>query len=921
MPLSFKPSLIPSLRSLARAWARGLLGLVLFLPLVRPNVVTAQTPSPEETRAFQRAMDAFTDGYYERAERSFAQFALTFTNSSLLTEAILLQAQSALNQTNASRAIGIVTAAMPKAGLLQDQYRFCLGNAYLESGNLAAAAETFAAITRTMTNSSLLLEASYGEAQARFRLGDYGAVVELLRRPEGPFDRAARTRASDKVTIRGRMLLAEAQFRLRQFGPAAATLNSIPDEHLLPEVRWERQYLLGRLLLAEGRSTEALAATTNLLSLAIATGNRVSLADSYFIQAGILRQLGRWEEAASAYTNNLADTAPPDHQRLSLLNLIELQLAQDRTTEAAAMLDNFLVRHPEDAAAGVVVLTRGELELKRYLLSATGAPGLVPAEPPPAPAEGGTPPVPGLLASALAKFEALLATNVTGPLRGKALLNKGWALWLEGRVPESASAFAGALTTLPFSEDQAVARFKLADAAFALKDYTNAIAHYRALTNDFASLPAVRSGLFEHGLFQTLRACVALGDERGATQTLRALLEMFPQSPRAARGLFLAGQELLAHARPHQGREHFEEFVRRFPNSPLRPEVELATARTYVEERKWPAALAAYSAWRERYPTNALRARAAFDYAHTLALAGQKTNALMQMTNFVLEFQSDGQLAPLAQFWVAEYQLGLGLHREAIGSFQKILENTNWPISTLTYQARFMAGLSAFAAQLWKDAAGEKGHFTILISDDNCPPDIAAQAWFALGDTLLNWDTPQTRPIDKYREAKEAFSRIPVRYTNSPIVPAAWGKVGDCHLQMASQDPKQYAEATNAYLRVITNATAEIGVRSQAEFGLARALELYGATLSPAEFAGFQKAAFDHYYNLLIGENLRDGEFTDPFWVEKAGTEAARIAESQKQWALAISIYQRMQKVLDPLRPRLEERIRRVQELVRRELR
>ena len=63
----------------------------------------------------------------------------------------------------------------------------------------------------------------------------------------------------------------------------------------------------------------SLAGATNLLSLAIATANRSSLADSYFFQATLLRQLGQFEKAATVHTNNLADTTPPEHRRLSLL--------------------------------------------------------------------------------------------------------------------------------------------------------------------------------------------------------------------------------------------------------------------------------------------------------------------------------------------------------------------------------------------------------------------------------------------------------------------------------------------------------------------------------------------------------------------------------------------------------------------------
>jgi TolA-binding protein len=882
--------------------ARLLLGLLFLISYCNIPFAAAQGLETAEGRAFNQAMAAFTDGIFDRAERGFAQFIATFPQSPLVVEATLLQAEAALHQTNANRAIIILSAALPKAGLLQDQYRRLLGNAYLASSNYLAAAETFAAIPRTMTNSSLLLEASYGEAQARFRLGHYREVVALLREPQGVFQRSSKTRPGDKIAALGKMLLAESLFRQQQYDEATRTLEALPPEALLPEIRWERQYLLCRLMVAERRLSAALFASTNLLSQAAAAGSRDLIASSFSFQAGLLRQLGQLENAAIVYTNNLAETTPMEQRRLSFLNIIELKLAQDKIGEATGMLDAFLLRYPGDIATDIVALTRGELELKLYLNErATNG---EPAETKSA----------GLLQAASARFDAMLATNTSGTVRGKALLNKGWCLWLDGKFAQSASAFAAAIQVLPHSEDLAVARFKLGDACIALKDYTNAIAQYRILTNDFSSVPSVRSTLFDQALYQTLHACIALQDESAATRTLTALLESYPDSTLADRSLFLVGQELMKRGKASQARERLIEFGQRFPNSPLTPEAELAVARTFVQEHRWDQAITQYEKWLDTYPTNALSSRAAFNQAWAFYKAGRTNEALQHFTNFVARFASDKRLAPMAQSWVGEHYLRTGQYREAIGSFQKILENTNWPATNhITYLARLRAGESAFAAQLWPDA---NGHFTALVNDDNCPPEIAAQAWFAYGDTYLSQDLPRTPAIEKYKEAKNIFTQA-ARYTNSPLAAAAWGKIGECYLQMASYDSKQYAEATNAFLRVMTNASANVTIRSQAEWGLAKALELYGPTVGAT--AAFQKAAFDHYYNILIGENLREGESPDFIWLEKAGLEAARIAESQKQWNVAIGIFQRMQMILKPARPRLDERIRRAQEQSRRE--
>ena len=473
---------------------------------------------------------------------------------------------------------------------------------------------------------------------------------------------------------------------------------------------------------------------------------------------------------------------------------------------------------------------------------------------------------------------------------------------------------------LPFSEDLAVARFKLADALFQQADYTNALGFYRSVTNDFAAMPRVRESLFDQVLFQIVRASIELGDVEGATGAMNQLLEWFPDSSSSERSLWLVGQELIRARQQENARQVFTNFVQRFPGRPLLPKVELAIARTYFHEGNWPAAIREYETWLSRYPTNELIPRAEFNRAWASDKAGYSTNALDLFTNFVARFAND-ELAPLAQRWVADEFYRRGNYVEALASFQKILENTNWLATNLTYQARMMAGRSAFAAQLWKNAIE---HFTALLNDiEHCPVELAAEAYIALGDTYVSEAAGTGNSMDKFADAKNAFdkvARLSLFTTNhlaQRLVPLAWGRIGDCSLQLASQDPKQYANAADAYWKVITNHVADISMRSLAEYGLGRVFEIEAADNKTAtDRADLLKAAFEHYFTILIGQNLRDGEKSDPSWIEKAGFAAGRLKEAQSEWQIALNVYQRMLGIeeLAPLRPRLQDKINKAKE-------
>ena len=129
--------------------------------------------------AFRAAAGKFTDGFYELAESEFAQFRQNFPESLRWPDAVLFEAQAALKQQKLPAAIGLLTAQMPKAGDRADQYRYWLAETHLRGSNYLAAAESFALLARDYTNSARLLEASYGEAKARFQLRDWKRAVDL----------------------------------------------------------------------------------------------------------------------------------------------------------------------------------------------------------------------------------------------------------------------------------------------------------------------------------------------------------------------------------------------------------------------------------------------------------------------------------------------------------------------------------------------------------------------------------------------------------------------------------------------------------------------------------------------------------------------------------------------------------------------
>ncbi|HTV75428.1 MAG TPA: hypothetical protein VMD57_00400, partial [Candidatus Baltobacteraceae bacterium] len=189
-----------------------------------------------------------------------------------------------------------------------------------------------------------------------------------------------------------------------------------------------------------------------------------------------------------------------------------------------------------------------------------------------------------------------------------------------------------------------------------------------------------------------------------------------------------------------------------------------------------------------------------------------------------------------------------------------------------------------------------------LTADTNCPADVNAQALFAWGDTLMQMGSTDTNnPLANFSTATNVFSQIdPADELSLP----AQIEIGKCDLQLGNYDA-----ATNAYAQVFNSPNAGISARSEAQIGFGIALEKMAAQATGTNQAALLQFALQNYSDVLYGNNLRNGEQADSFWMEKAGLQAAGLAETLGEWPLAVKIYQRLEGLLPQLKDPLEKKI------------
>jgi TolA-binding protein len=871
-----------------KSFTRCLAGLVLLVCLL--GSARAKAAALTDTNAFTAALNYFTSHDWPRAETNFANFLKRFPQSPRYGEAVLYEAQAIFYQAKTSQlrsydeVIRLLAAEQGKAADWADAFAYWTAMAWYWKPDYRRAADVFGHLAQD-TNSSFRPEAVYLEADCYGRLQDWPRVVENLQSPEGAFQQLVKTDPTNEWAAKGVLLLGEAQLAQKNYDAAEAVLGGLPEPKLKPELEWWRQDLKCRIKIESGHPKEALLNSTNLL---MAAGDDAEKrAKSVLLLGGVYRDLEQFTYALDLYTKLAADPpAPMGLRREAVLNGVDLYLWQNQTTNAARMLDNFLAAYPVgNINSDFDRLMLGEIFLKMAHETAGGGTNLNLAR---------------------TNFEKIIADYPASEHLGRAYLDLGWCLLAETNLPASQAAFSNAVMRLTNSNDRATARFKLADTLYQQADFAGAIDNYNRIVDDYGSFPLVTNNLFEPALYQILRASIATTNLTAASEALDRILKWFPNGFLGDRSLLLLGEAKNRAGNAEAARELFGKFKDLWPDSPLRPQAELAVARTYEQQGDWTNAVHVYYGWIAGHTNSDALPLAEFSLAWAEFKAGQETNALRDFTRFVTNYPTN-ELVARAQYWMGDYYRQQGqLNEQFSDAFYKSAESNyqnvylNWPASELYYHAQMEAGRTAFLRQDYSGAA--TNYFAPLVAEAKCPPDLKKEAAFACGEANFS--------ANNFFEARNWFNRVASTYTNDPVGIRAWGRVGDSCRQLAAlagnpaDSLQYYMDASNAYNMVLSpplNALADISVRSLADYGLGLTLQKMARLKTGAERKELLQSAMDHYLSVALGSNLLPGEGPDLNVVRDAGLAAGELLETDEQvgsWEKASYLYRTLRREL-----------------------
>ena len=285
--------------------------LVLFVLILGGEPLFAASAS--EDRAFAAAAEAFQDGIWSRAETQLAQFIQNYPKSNRVAEALLLQAQAEFKQEALTEAIGC-RREKPRPAAWRSN--MSIGSARRSSRRgLFRAAATFNSLVKDFPDSPLRMRAVVEAASALAALVQPGRrswrcwrrQTAYFNRPGNWMPAAIWSRAGNccwpRRNLNRRILPARTRSGDDRSADVdtgtglAACLSALP------------------IKTGGGRMNAALAAATNLFQIAAPRKKRGfgrQRAESLALQAGVLEKLGRIDEAAAVYQQNLTNTAPAE---------------------------------------------------------------------------------------------------------------------------------------------------------------------------------------------------------------------------------------------------------------------------------------------------------------------------------------------------------------------------------------------------------------------------------------------------------------------------------------------------------------------------------------------------------------------------------------------------------------------------------
>ena len=230
--------------------------------------------------------------------------------------------------------------------------------------------------------------------------------------------------------------------------------------------------------------------------------------------------------------------------------------------------------------------------------------------------------------------------------------------------------------------------------------------------------------------------------------------------------------------------------------------------------------------------------------------------------------------APEAYFQLGEFYDYRQDYVKAQDAFQQL--TVNYPDSSFAGTAYYCAGCAAFAHQ----------DYTAALALLEKVPDTSS-----FKPEARLWEGRVYQQQLNFGQAETLYDGVLATEKTGPRFVEASLLKGQCLFELGTSDPASYNLALAAFDQILKSKEGTIAERNEAGVRKAKCLEKMGR-LDEA-----MQLYLDVLYGRVAGDDSTSPAPPEFSWQIKAGWEAGRMREAQKDWRGAIEIYQRMEQI------------------------
>lgn len=725
----------------------------------------------------------------------------------------------------------------------------------------------------------------YWRARAQFELTEYELALKILEKGEKRISESSY--AASSLRLKGFMLqktgkMDAAEKVYQQFSTAFpehpewtdnrfdlaeiyALQKRVPEAMAVYEMlaekggkrTFERARLrLGHLLYTQGAADSSSAAREILSSLggdeAVKLSNRI---DALIDLAALEEKAGDREQAVLAMRKGIA-LSPDARQRVPLkLALARMLLRYDDAEGALKLLEECRAEAPNEVIAAEL-----QLEKANALLQA------------------------GKFSESDAAYQVYLDVADDPDGVARAYFGKGLALWELKRFAEAGTVFDKVEKVDSSVLFRADALFKAGDSYYQAGKFEEAEKRYGIYVSDYSASDKMPDALYQQGLCQ-----VNLGRLTEALNIFADLEINYVNLPVAENAALRAADVMSASQDYETALAKYAAIGQAYSNVAVRALSQHQQGLVLYRLGRFDESLNAFETVISDFPESEYAAQAYYMRGFCLYLLGQVEDAVKTCQEFITQYP-DSQWTPEVIFWLAEQFFNQGNYAEAEPLFLRIY--SDFKANRLAARSLYWAGRAAAAQSNYTEAVKRYSE----VARSYSASDILPQTRFAQGDALTE--------LGEFSQAILAFEEIIKNYPENYLVNAAWGRKGDCHFSLASDNPKRYAEAMSAYQSILDRPSSPMSLKLEAEHKIGRCLEK----------TNVPDRAFNRYMNVVysfINENVEHSPYS-VMWFSKSAFSAATLKEQEKAWVEAVRVYERVAEAGVPAREEALKRIERI---------